>query len=755
MKKLIVIAVFLFVLPFMMVKAQDPIDIYQGIPLVIYPMRTSHDMVLTYPNSLSQVKDMGVFGVIAPDVLDYSVYLQGFQNAGLKVLPHYLWGNQTYSHIWRYTNSFYTIWEAEGTDPLKGSTTLYYDTIYTTFFDEDGTKGRLSGGTIPHESTLIYGPGYSQLVTYNFSDEIVEYTTEFRLKITQRVPELPENYSDMVVCNLIVTNQKDGDGNGPGKTDTIILRSVKVSDLLVNGWNNWDTINLVYDLAHLLTEKLGNVGTYKLSKGAAYFVQFKVNWGGLDFLNLFIDRVRVYDFRGLSLLEEQAPRNLIKGLVNTYINNSTIIGWYGTDEPGSIDNFEPYRVVDSLINSVSNGSVRLHASITGSWRGTFAVGNWTYGMGHDVYVADEFWLRAKPKNIQLNTYIYHNPWDPGVVPDWKERNIALCTDAYYGRINKYDPNFSVSTQAGAYYFNDKDKPCEIADAFEIPTPSQINYHVNLCLLYGAKELRLDPYFSSYYYGCENLLHTYGLIDPEEQPTDNYLMYKDTIIPRLNDKFGKTLKKINQTAQFANLDIADPVVINFPSFIYDIRGINFSEASTYFLDLGFFENPGESFKYYAFALNRWYSTNEDLQYTFQKPTTLFNNYKLTNLAKDISLSINLANNYMHASTLAVGDCDFFELAPVVHYGGDLITDEAITGTNTLHEAMTIKSGATLTVNGTYNIYGDITVEAGAQLDIKPGAKLNFFNNSRLIVNSNFYAVGAPGNKIEFNFNGSGK
>jgi hypothetical protein len=109
--------------------------------------------------------------------------------------------------------------------------------------------------------------------------------------------------------------------------------------------------------------------------------------------------------------------------------------------------------------------------------------------------------------------------------------------------------------------------------------------------------------------------------------------------------------------------------------------------------------------------------------------------------------------MHASTLAVGDCDFFELAPVVHYGGDLITDEAITGTNTLHEAMTIKSGAKLTVNGTYNIYGDITVEAGAQLDIKPGAKLNFYNNSRLIINSNFYAVGAPGNKIEFNFNGS--
>ena len=54
-------------------------------------------------------------------------------------------------------------------------------------------------------------------------------------------------------------------------------------------------------------------------------------------------------------------------------------------------------------------------------------------------------------------------------------------------------------------------------------------------------------------------------------------------------------------------------------------------------------------------------------------------------------------------------------------------------------MTIENGATLTINGTYNIYKNITIKAGGRIVVNPGAVLKFSNGSSCIVKGIISAV----------------
>ena len=113
-------------------------------------------------------------------------------------------------------------------------------------------------------------------------------------------------------------------------------------------------------------------------------------------------------------------------------------------------------------------------------------------------------------------------------PLWRTKNIEYVTDYYLNRINDFDTNFAFSTQSGKF-------GSSVSSESIIPSPSQINYHVNLGLMYGAKELRLDPFFSDDSRGLVGLIN----IDGEE--TENYYFFKNLLIPRLNGSFGKEAK----------------------------------------------------------------------------------------------------------------------------------------------------------------------------------------------------------------------
>ena len=350
-------------------------------------------------NNFDQIENVGVFGVVAPDVLNQT-YLNSFSTHNLSVLPQF-WEDTTFNHnlIEKYTNSHYTVWEAEGTDPSKGRVTLYRGN--GTYIDSNGGRTYVvaEAPLVTNNEEIIFGPGYPQNVTYNSPETgtIVTYTVEYVMKIENRNQQLPQNYLDDVVCTIRVTNLKnDGQNEVP-----VTEKDVKVSDF--NGWGNWKSIAKSYEFGTSTSEETyREFGIKLLPKAVAQCVEFKVIWRGLSYLNLYIDTIRVHDERGDLIVNNPNYQGLVATLVENNINNHTIAGWYGTDEPISIDNYEPYRIVDSIISHVQGSNLRLHAGITGGTTGKFGGWNGRDSLTASLYIDEEFWKRAKPKKTDIS-----------------------------------------------------------------------------------------------------------------------------------------------------------------------------------------------------------------------------------------------------------------------------------------------------------------------------------------------------------------
>jgi len=397
-------------LPLKNVRAQDPITNYSGIPLVVYQV---HPWRMTYPDSYEKMKNMGLYGAAVDDVLDldsnngFIPYLEYFREKNIKVVPSY-WGgrgSEIQSYINEYTDAYYTVWEAEGTDPAKGKATLYRND--NTEIDIDDNIISVKAGEemgLEKGDAIIFGPGYPQNIDYAFHWATIFYSLETRLKV-DTIAAPPPNYLNDTVCTIKITNLWSDSTYLLLKTvDSLI---VKVSDF--NGWNSWQTFLIDnYDLVEQRNYADSSGKNYRAS-----FVEFKVIWGGLDYLDLFIDKMKVYDNKGWELVNTsgfQSPKYLITTQVEGLINDTLVIGWYGLDEPAVLDNYECFRIVDSLIQSVPGSNIRLHSGFYGGDLGRFKTGGlwWTYPdtMTINLYMDEEYWLRAKQKNIQINLYNY-------------------------------------------------------------------------------------------------------------------------------------------------------------------------------------------------------------------------------------------------------------------------------------------------------------------------------------------------------------
>ena len=734
--------------------AQDPIDQYPGIPLVIYPARRTIEMI---PQNFTQMSEMGIYGVVAPDAIniDDAHYLQQYKDAILQVIPQQIWWAP--NDIYKYTDAYYTVWEAEGTDPNKGLTTLYYDQTYTSYFNEGNTKGRKTvNSSIPSGTQLIFGPGYPQVAEYKSDvfNTIISYTAEFKMKIVSKTAPPSGN---PVVCTLKITNLNEN----LVETDIITPVEVRLNDF--GGWNNWKSIPVQYDLTNVT---LPNIDEALAGQPTAFCVQFKIIWNGLSFLNLYMDNIKVHDQNGLTIVTDTTVQNTLKELINDYkVAEPSIIGWYAIDEPGSIDNYEPYRVVDSIINSVSNGSLRLHTGFTGGRRGKFSSWLDIDIMALGKFQDQEFWLRAKPKNLQLNLYNYHypyKPWSsyPSYNENWKELNIDYVTNTYLDRINDLDTNFTFSTQTGGYY--NYDTTCQFIDTFlVVPSKYQINYHVNLGLLYGAKELRLDPMFSS---GCgydTSKPKIVGLINLAEDTTANYNFFRYTLIPRLNGSFGKELKRIHQKVQHPKLQLprTQPVNSNY-NWLTSITYLTGDGSSgTDFIDVGFFEthyNSGEV--PYFMVVNRWYNTAAPgnlLKISIDKTGSGYTNWNVSNFIENTKQTI-VNSGYITMPHIP-GEARLFKVYPVVKDGGQLLANETVLGGTTLTGDMSIESGATLYLVGNYNANANITVKSGGKIICTANGKITFGLGKQLFLEGNAQLLGSSSVdnlKLQFNIYGDG-
>ena len=218
----------------------------------------------------------------------------------------------------------------------------------------------------------------------------------------------------------------------------------------------------------------------------------------MEYLDLWVNSITIYDDYGWTVKNDNTTQleiiNIAKNEGNKQIfptstYDETVVGWFAIDEPETIDNLAVIQEIDDLINNATNGKRRLMVAMCNGWNSLFGEYG---GTGIDtVFKIDEYLSRTNLKLLQLTAYLYNCPKDPETEPTWREDNIHLYN---YGlnRFAKNNKDFILGLQTGKWQ-TDEQTGYEGVDT--IPTGEQFLYNMNLGLIYGAKGISLNNYFS--------------------------------------------------------------------------------------------------------------------------------------------------------------------------------------------------------------------------------------------------------------------
>lgn len=386
--------------------------------------------------SLQRMKELGIYGVIATDLT--SAAYSSFINDSLKVIPNQLWVTDNYVNY--YTDGVYTIWEAEGKgDGSMGETEIYHNNNIGEFFSDSNSINGIRTVSNAPAATLIYGPWYSQRVKYKLINdtEIINYTADYLMKITSIGSRPPNGYKDSIVCTLEITVS-----DTLGTNDSVIVsKNVTVRELLQDTtyWDSWDTVKIErFNFSGL--KDLDIKSSPEESIGAKYtteYVQYKIQWKGLTFLQLWVDKIVIHDDRGNNLYMDPQVTQRIATQVSTYqdTTNNNVLAWFGANEPASIDNYLCFRKVRDIIKVVNPG-LDLYTTFTAGWLGKYG-GPWFISGACDTSISPgtEFARKSGIGFVSINLYNYQYPYpyDSSISSAFIENNIHYV---YYKYLRK-------------------------------------------------------------------------------------------------------------------------------------------------------------------------------------------------------------------------------------------------------------------------------------------------------------------------------
>ncbi len=743
------------ILPGSSIFAQSGIE---GIPLILF---TGTNAASITEADYDSIAALNVDVVHAAGVRD--INLSPIITRGMKVIPDQLWMEPT-NYIKQFTDAHYTVWEAEGINPVNGSVSLQYNNNIGEPFTIDTIDGIKTKNNAP-TGTLTFGPGYRQDGQYRFSfpnpqDKTVYYTADFRLKIIPKNGvDLNQHTSD-AVCTIKIQTRDIVYHYSPFN-DWIELVNPYIhpnsTTLTVVEFLNadWITKTIQYDwstVPHTASNKsLINQGTeyFGLTEDfSGKYVEFIIDWFGSEFFDLYFDKVTVHDQRGIDIVNPLSPfrNSIINEAQNFFNNNDAIYAWYGIDEPYTIDNYEPYRIVDSIVYAATNHVKRIVTTLDNGMYGKYVSEDGNFKNS----VTSEFWKRAKPEKIIVNMYPYHYPYTPEENPLYWYYDAEYFTRYKYPAIREVDPNFGVTLQAfGSNKYEDNVVKVDKAD----PSEAQMLYNLNTALLFGAKEIALYLYFSTYDYKFD-FYEELGLVDKDRQPTNKYYIVKNKIVPRLKGLFGQTLITAGQVIQATGLNL-----INGPQFVTGNHHLDFLSTPSLeidkklVIDAGIFKEPGSSMPEYIMLVNRWYSTLNEVA-VHLKNLTGNKNWTIKNLV-DTTFDYIIAdgnNKGDFNEIITHGDAAFYSINPAVIAGGKINVNEIILTPTTLNGELTIESGAILTVNARYDAHKNITVKSGGKIicGTNSNNQIVFHGEAKLILEGNAELSGLPTNKLVVDF-----
>ncbi|MDX9710892.1 MAG: right-handed parallel beta-helix repeat-containing protein [Ignavibacteriaceae bacterium] len=714
---------------------------------------------------------------------------------GFHVIPQAIYNpynTKMYNYINYYTDARYTVWETEG--EYGDTSYLQYD---SNIMDDSSYFIKLKPEAACGEKELMWGPYYAQYVYETNNDLSIDttyYLPIFRLKLDINPnPIFCEDTTiwfdnpETPICIIQVTQSKLKYPNDWTFECTHPIREEIITLNRFQSLGQFEDITFLAPSEYNLlsnacqSEELGqphpqyntenidlNTREIDLLKQRSY-IEFKVIWLGNPNYLLSIDKVTVSDVKGreiMSTTSSIAEDNIQAQLEQVQNYNSYILGWFGRDEPSSIDQYAPIKRVIEIINNKTGGQNPLWLALMGMWDGAYGNRKDPNGTYH-LFPWQEMKKRIGNMNVWQDYYLYDYPCDesavinyPGVCyDDWRSLNIWRMAKLNYKPAYELDPNFGISLQCGEVHYEN------IAEERNIE-PHELLYNTNVALMYGAKFLSLYSYFAQRSTdSCMSGWICHAIVDIDSVDghliyTPKYTMLKNTIKPRLNGLMGKTLKKLIPFADSLGKNPSTSYSLNF-NRIKKVKLANYngSEAVNSLIEIGTFKMPEDNTDDYFMIINRYYSSPLYNQFYINlhnlcdyKNWNLFNYVDTTGIILLPNIDGEVSSpNY----TIQIGDAILYSIKPVVEFGGKLLVNETVNSGTTLNNDMTIENGATLTVNGTYYAKANITVKNGGKIKYgTDNSKIVFTNGAGLVLEGNSSVLGLSNtSRLSLEFNSS--
>ena len=606
--------------------------------------------------------------------------------------------------IMYYSGGYYSKWEAEN-DTI---TDLSMPRIKHGSGEADGEYWRSTSQTQVGD-TLVYGPHYVQSRKYNLNpvtSEDIDYIVNFKMKMTG------DNTTLDPVCRLSVkyTILKQISGNyislDTTLTDLVLLaKNLSTSDSVISlDYKIPAVINGIKTRMTYPDIDLNKITTDYPSYGVEFIVEI------LDDTDreIYVDYIEVYDRTIWEAKFRENKNTTIQEIISyasrsEYSNWEGLKYWYAVDEPYSIDQYEPIRIVDSVLSA--NGFPRLITALYPGWSGKK---NWEI-------TTKRFLEITKPERLMLDYYPFYPNKTEAEGLESQRLTLQRQYDELDSQYKPYMNNFYFVAQAHGFW-DDDGNPFR-----RIPTAKELSANVMLALAHGAKGMFFWNYFS---YNNGTLPRCSGILDLNGDTTDLYDEIKDHLTPRLKGALGDKLLKLNYTGEYISYRKIEPNIdlkTNNNYFVDIFNEQSLTESYNY--HVGLFENVNDADEKCFMVVNLLCDPLEYRKAYFSVETPNYPNIIIRNIGGSYQKTFIGGTTASFNNTIPPGEGYLYQVAPVIRYGGELITDETIsTANDTLKGTLRIPTSIELTINKPYVIEKDIFIETEGKLTVGVGGEL---------------------------------
>jgi hypothetical protein len=625
-------------------------------------------------------------------------------------------------YIGHYARGYYCKWESEenqldsrivGVKHNAGLSTTYNN---VTCWSSQGAQSQTLN--------IVNGPDYKQDKKYrlSFDNTQINYTVNFNMAY---IPAYNEQL-DNVACRIGVRYKYQVIINGVGQIitdETFPTMQIKVSDLSASFQKKSLDYNYQNYLSAIYADSLLSVtypSTLVYDDGAwGTGIEFYIDFLGQG--TLYVDYIEVYDqaiWRNNFIIADQAiiSANKIKAFANSYSDWTKLQYFYAADEPQTIDQYEPIRFVDSVLNA--NGNKRIISAFYPQWNGA----------RNGEYTTQRYKEQANPQTIMTDYY-------PFFIGTSNQYNFSLERDVLQ-QISEQDKKFWFMPQAFGEYITGT------SNQFHWRKPSfiELNASIMLALAHGAKGLMFwkmttsEGYEESLPGDWGNVIFD-GLLHTDYSPTTMYDSLKTYFTPRINGKLGQILINLDYTGGYIHGTWHGV----YPDYLYSpecaplatLDYLNlYPHNPDYDWHIGLFTYHNQSDNKFFMLVNLRTDGNREAKFSINNYVP-HKNLRVRDYENPSSFDHVITSQTTFTITVPAGDGRLFQVIPVVKYGGYIIDNEMISDICTLSDSIIIKQGATLTITGTYNANANIIVEPGGNIIVAPGGHLNFASGCSLI------------------------